>query len=67
VPNPAISYASRPDATPEAERFALSAVYKFVLSKSNASQKAAEPARKSDGRDDAKEAWLRPGRGVLRG
>jgi hypothetical protein len=55
VDKPSISYTPRPDATPETERFALSAVYKFVLSKSNASQKAVEPARKSDGRDDAKE------------
>ena len=51
-----ITYAPRPDATPEAEIATLAAVYQFILSKSNASQKALEPAPKLDGHDDAKEA-----------
>jgi hypothetical protein len=53
-----ITYTPRPDATPEAELNALTTVYKFVLSKSNASQKAVEPAPQPDGHDDPKEAWL---------
>ena len=54
-PLPHIAYAPRPDATPEAEIATLAAVYRFVLSKSNASQKAVEPAPKLDGHDEAKE------------
>ena len=65
--SPRITYISRPDATPEAELSALANVYRFVLFKSNASQKAVEPAPKLDGHDNAKEPWLRPGDGVLRG
>jgi len=65
--SPRITYVARPNATPETELSALATVYKFVLSKSNASQKAVEPAPKLDGHDDAKEAWFPPGGGVLRG
>ena len=64
---PSISYAQRPDATPQGELSALVAVYRFILSKSNASQKAVEPAPEPDGNDEAKEAWFPPGGGVLRG
>jgi hypothetical protein len=53
--SPRITYISRPDSTPEAELSALANVYRFVLSKSNASQKAVEPAPKLDGHDEAKE------------
>jgi hypothetical protein len=67
VSSPRITYVPRPNATPETELSALATVYRFILSKSNASQKAVEPAPKLDGHDDAKEAWLRPGGGVLRG
>jgi hypothetical protein len=66
-PLPHIAYAPRPDATPEAEIATLATVYRFILSKSNASQKAVEPAPKLDGHDNAKEAWFPPGDGVLRG
>jgi hypothetical protein len=52
--SPRITYVARPNATPETELSALATVYKFVLSKSNASQKAVEPAPEPDGRDDAK-------------
>ena len=62
-----ITYVARPNATPETELSALATIYRFILSKSNASQKAVESAPKLDGHDDAKEAWLRPGGGVLRG
>jgi len=55
VGKPSISYAPRRDTTAETELSALANVYKFVLSKSKASQKAVEPARKSEGREDAKE------------
>jgi hypothetical protein len=65
--SPRITYVARPNATPETELSALATVYKFVLSKSNASQKAVEPAAELDGHDDAKEAWFPPGGGVLRG
>ena len=60
-----LAYSQRPDATPEAELSALATVYRFILSKSNASQKAVEPAPEPDGHDDAKKAWLRHGGGVL--
>ena len=50
-----IVYRPRESANPEAELSALAAVYKFVLSKSNASQKAVEPAPEPDGHDEAKE------------
>ena len=65
--SPCITYVARPNATPEAELSALATVYQFILSKSNASQDAVEPAPKLDGHDDAKEAWFPPGGGVLRG
>ena len=58
--SPRITYVARPNATPETELSALATVYKFVLSKSNASQKAVEPAPEPDGHDDAKEAWFPP-------
>lgn len=50
-----IVYAPRPGATPQAELSALANVYKFVLSKSDASQKGVEPASEPNSRDDAKE------------
>jgi hypothetical protein len=65
--SPRITYVARPNATPETELSALATVYRFILSKSNASQKAVEPVPEPDGHDDAKEAWLRPGGGVLMG
>jgi len=65
--SPRITYVARPNATPEAELSALATIYRFILSKSNVSQKAVEPAPKLDGHDDAKEAWLIHGGGVLRG
>jgi len=57
---PRIVYRARDDATPETELSALATVYRFILSKSNASQKAVKPAPKLDGHDDAKEAWFTP-------
>ena len=54
-PLPGIGYTARPDATAEAELSALATVYRCILSKSNASQKAVEPAPKLDGHDEAKE------------
>ena len=64
--SPRITYTSRPDATPEAEVNVLANVYRFIFD-CHAEKMAAEPAPESDGHDDAKEAWLRPGGGVLRG
>jgi hypothetical protein len=52
---PRIRYSPRPDATLGTELNALTTVYKFVLSKSNASQKAVESAPEPDGHDDAME------------
>jgi hypothetical protein len=43
-----ISYTPRPDATPQAELFALMQIYKFVLE----TKKAVEPAPEPDGRND---------------
>ena len=65
--SPRITYVARPNATSETELSALATVYRFILSKNNASQKAVEPAPEPDGHDDAKEAWLCPGGGVLMG
>jgi hypothetical protein len=65
--SPCITYVARPNATPEAELSALATVYRFILSKSNASQEAGEPAPKLDGHDDMKEAWFPPVGGVLMG
>jgi hypothetical protein len=65
--NRRIVYSPRPDATVGTELNALSTVYKFVLSKSNASQNAVESAPEPDGHDDTKEAWFPPGGGVLMG
>ena len=62
-----IVYRPREDASADSSASALANVYRFVLSKSNASQKAVEPAPKLDGHDDAKEAWFPPGGGVLMG
>jgi hypothetical protein len=62
-----IVYRPREDASAVSSASALANVYRFILSKSNASQKAGEPAPKLDGHDDAKEAWFPPGGGVLRG
>jgi hypothetical protein len=53
--SPRITYVARPNATPETELSALATVYRFILSKSNASQKAVEPAPEPDGHDDAME------------
>lgn len=53
--SPRITYVARPNATPETEFSALATVYRFILSKSNASQKAVEPAPEPDGHDEAKE------------
>jgi hypothetical protein len=50
-----ITYYQRPNTRPEVELTALANVYKFVLSKSNASQSAVEPAPQPDGHDEAKE------------
>ena len=36
MPSPDVSYTPHDDATPEAELFALAAVYKFVLAKKEA-------------------------------
>jgi hypothetical protein len=47
---PRIVYRTRPDATPEAELNALSAIYRFILARSE--NKAAEPASEPDGRND---------------
>jgi hypothetical protein len=47
--SPRITYVARPNATPETELSALATVYRFILSKSNASQKAVEPAPEPDG------------------
>jgi hypothetical protein len=61
-----IVYRPREDASADSSASALANVYRFVLSKSNVNQKAVEPAPEPDGHDDAKEAWLRHGGGVLR-
>ena len=58
--SPRLTYVARPNATPEAELSALATIYRFILSKSNVSQKAVEPAPKLDGHDDAKEALFPP-------
>jgi hypothetical protein len=50
-----ITYVARANATPETELSALATVYQFILSKSNANQKAVEPAPEPDGHDEAKE------------
>jgi len=65
--SPRITYVARPNATPETELSALATVYRFILSKSNASQKAVEPAPRLDGHGNAKGAYFSPGGGVLRG
>jgi hypothetical protein len=46
-PLPGIAYTARPDATAEAELSALATVYRFILSKSNASQKPVDPPQSS--------------------
>jgi hypothetical protein len=58
--SPRIIYVARPNATPETELSALATVYRFILSKSSASQIGVEPAPEPDGHDDAKEAWVPP-------
>jgi hypothetical protein len=62
-----VVYQPTESATPEAELSALATVYRFVLAKSNANQKAGEPAPEPDDHDEEKEAWFPPGGGVLRG
>jgi hypothetical protein len=52
---PHIAYSPRPDAKPEAEIATLANVYRFVLSKSNANQKAVEPAPETDSHEEARE------------
>jgi hypothetical protein len=54
-PLPHIAYAPRPDAEPDAEIATLATVYRFILSKSNASRQAVEPAPEPDGQNEAKE------------
>ena len=48
---PSISYAARPDATPETEIFAVANVYKFALD-CHAKKKAAPKSRPNDARKD---------------
>jgi len=62
-----IVYRPREDASADSSASALANVYRFVLSKSNASKEALEPAPEPDGHDNAKEAWFLPGGGVPRG
>jgi hypothetical protein len=50
-----IVYRPREDASADSSASALANVYRFVLSKSNASQKAVESAPEPDGHDEAKE------------
>ena len=50
MPEPIIAYAPRPDATPEAETYALANIYRFVLD--CRAKKAAAPDRRTD---DARE------------
>ena len=50
-----IVYRPREDASADSSTSALANVYRFVLSKSNASQEAVEPAPEPDGHDEAKE------------
>jgi hypothetical protein len=50
-----IVYRPREDASADRSASALANVYRFVLSKSNANQKAVEPAPEPDGHDEAKE------------
>jgi hypothetical protein len=50
-----IVYRPREDASADSSASALANVYRFVLSKSNANQKAVEPAPEPDGHDEAKE------------
>jgi hypothetical protein len=49
--SPRISYATRPDATPEAELGALAAVFRFVLD-CHAKKEAAPENRPEDARKD---------------
>jgi hypothetical protein len=51
MPNPAVSYAQRPDATPEAEISALAVIYKLCIS-SHAQKEAAPESRPNDARKD---------------
>ncbi len=48
---PAITYAPRPDATPEGEMSALAKIYEYVLNCSNAKEAAPE-SRPEDARKD---------------
>jgi hypothetical protein len=50
-----IVYRPREDASADRSASALANVYRFVLSKSNANQKAVEPAPEPDSHDEAKE------------
>lgn len=50
--NPAISYAPRPDATPEAETSALASVYRYIILDCRAKKEAAPESRPEDARKD---------------
>jgi hypothetical protein len=52
MPNPAVSYTQRPDATPERELSALVAIYKLCISSSHAQEEAAPESRPDDARKD---------------
>ena len=64
--SPRMSRPVRPDVTAEQARDARAAAWSFAFD-CFARKKAVEPAPEPDGHDDAKEAWLRPGGGVLMG
>jgi hypothetical protein len=55
-PKTRIVYTERPDTDPEAEMSALINAYRFILFKSKASKKAAEPAPEPDDRKDGTKA-----------
>jgi hypothetical protein len=57
-----ITYSQHSDVTPESERLALAAVYRFIID-CHAKNEATCPGSP----DDANEAWFPPGGGVLSG
>ncbi len=53
MPDPAISYATRANSTPEAELSALAAVYKLCLDKKEAAPRQSRPDEVKGSRNDS--------------
>jgi hypothetical protein len=56
VADPAVTYATRPDATPEAELSALAAIYRLVIDSANERDRSRDKSGSVDARERIEDA-----------